>query len=132
MKRMRVLYMVAVIVCSFASRANAQGSVSWACGYPQAGTSAGSIVVQGTASPDCGWMLDPAATVTYWPEGGGVAQTANMVIGESGNWSLTITGLTPGATYNVVVQVVFGNLQMMTQATVAPDPATATAASCPP
>jgi hypothetical protein len=129
MKGMRVHFLVAVFVCAFASRANAQGTVTWACGYPQAGPM-GTIVVKGTATPDCGWNLG-GATVTYWPEGGGVAQTVTITVDTNGNWSGTFT-VAPGITYNVVVEVGFGNMQMMTTAAVAPDPATVTVSSCPP
>jgi hypothetical protein len=126
MKGLRVLFLVAVVVCSFASRANAQGSVTWASGYPQAGTQTGTIVGQGTATPDSGWMTG-GATVVYWPQGSGLQQTATMTIDMNGNWSFTISG-TPDTTYNVVVQVNFFNQQMMTMATVYSAPATATAA----
>ena len=125
MKRMSVLFLVAVLVCAFASRANAQGTVTWDPGYPQAGGSSGTIVGQGTATPDSGWLVNEG-TVIYWPAGGGVQQTQTFPVGT--NWSFTITGLTPGVTYNLVVEVPFYNQQTMTTATVSPDPATATAA----
>ena len=127
MKRMSVLFLVAVIVCAFASQANAQGMVTWDSGNPKAGGTTGTIVGQVTATPDCGWATG-AVTVIYWPEGGGVQQTQNCTIDMNGNWSFTINGLPPGATYNIVVRVTFGNEQTMTQATVSPDPTTAPAA----
>ncbi len=131
MKGVKVLFVVAVIVCCFASRASAQGTVTWACGYPQAGTTAGTIVLQGTATPDCGWGVQPSATVVYWPECGGVEQTMTITL-TSGSWNTSIIGLTPGASYNVVVQVNFGNEVCMNTVTVYSAPETAMAASCPP
>jgi hypothetical protein len=88
--------------------------------------------VQGTYTADCGWTVG-VASVTYWPVGacGGVAKST-VVLDMCGNWSSTISGLTPGATYNVVVQLNFREVQMMTTAQVNADAATATAASCPP
>jgi hypothetical protein len=127
---MSVLFLVAVFVCAFASRANAQGTVTWTSGYPHAGASSGAIVGQGVATPDSGWALagGSGCTVTYWPQGGGVQQTGPVIIDSNGNWSFTINGLTPGATYNIYIEVTFRNQQTNEIATVSPDPATATAA----
>ena len=121
MKRMSVLYLLAIVVCLFASKANAQGTVTWAAGYPKAGGTSGTIVIQGTATPDSGWVMD-SGTVVYWAEGGGLQQTANFAIDQNGKWSFTISGLTPSATYNIDVRVSFSNRQKMTTATVSPDP----------
>ena len=126
MKRLSVYFLGAVLVCAFASRANAQGTVTWASGYPKAGGSSGTIVGQGTATPDNGWRTG-GGTVIYWPVGGGLQQTQTFSIDMNGNWSFTI-GVPPGTTYNIVVQVSFINKQMMTSETVSPDPATATSA----
>ncbi len=121
MKRMSVILLVAVLVCAFASRANAQGTVTWATGYPKAGGTPGTIVGQGTATPDSGWVTG-GGTVIYWPVGGGVEVTQSSSV-TNGNWSFIISG-SPGVTYNIVVQVNF--IQNMTSASVSPDPATAT------
>lgn len=123
MKRMSILFLVAVLVGTFASRANAQGTVTLSA---EAGMSSGTIVCQGDATPDCGWV-DDSGTVIYWPVGGGVQQTQTFSAGRDG-WSCTISNLTPGVAYNIVVQVGFFNPSSMTSATVSPDPATAMAA----
>ena len=127
MKRMNVLFLVAVFVSAFASRANAQGTVTWTSSYPKAGESSGTIVGQGTATPDSGWVAD-TGTVIYYPVGGGLQQTQTFAIQSGGSWSFTLSSLTPGTTYNIVVQVPFYNPQTIISETVSPDPATATAA----
>jgi hypothetical protein len=122
MIRKSILILAAIMICLFASRAHAQGTATWSSGYPKAGTMQGTMIVQGTTTASCGYSFSGTGTVYYWPGGGGIQQSTSITVNTmTGNWGpLTISGLTSGTSYNVVVQV---NLQMgSTNVTVSTDP----------
>jgi hypothetical protein len=73
-------------------------------GFPIAVPNTGCALVLGRAGAERGYLLR-SATVTYF-ENGGEGRTAKAVFHQDGTFGTIISGLTPGATYQVLVEVV--------------------------
>jgi hypothetical protein len=86
-----------VVLCI--SDASAQGTASWAAGFPKTGTNAGEIDIKGTITADAGWMVT-GAQWEAWEDGKVVFTGVPLLI--AGTFDTAI-GLTAGKTYNVVV-----------------------------
>lgn len=78
----------------------------WKSALP--GANAGEIVIEGTFTPDACWTIDKQCQAVAWPlnkDGsigeGAVSVTINTM---TGAWSKTLTGLTSGQDYWIVVQ----------------------------
>lgn len=99
----RGLLPLATIALLFVSApANAQAAIKITSVGP--GQNAGDLLVKGTLTVQAGWTA-MSLRVLYDPAGGGVQGTkGGITIG--GNWSTTITGLTSGASYDVVAEVI--------------------------
>ena len=105
MKQVRLCLATLILALIFASQACAQGSLSWDCGYPTSGSLSGYIKVSGTTSLDCGWKLaGTSAVLKVWPDGQPENSMTFLTCGGS-SWSAMYGMLTPGAQYNVVVEI---------------------------
>jgi hypothetical protein len=128
MLRIRRFLLALAGLALFAHGALAATNV-WTANYPQSGTSAGQILISGTATPDAGATLAKVGSAHVWLAGanGGIATRVQITVdATTGAWSATLTGLTSGQSYNIVVQV----LQRVSGAnsqTIATTPATASA-----
>jgi hypothetical protein len=83
---------------------------TWARHYPREGKNAGEIRIKGTATADTGFTLvtgTGAGTAIVWPRGrhGGIVTTFPIDVADDGTWNTTLTGLTAGKHYYVVVEV---------------------------
>jgi hypothetical protein len=126
MRRTSTLLLVLVLLGLAAAPAQAQGTASWTTGYPKAGSGSGTIVIKGTTTPDSGWTVGATGQVIVWPQNGGASTTQTFSVNCNGSWGeVTISGLTTGQTYNVVVQIPVTSCSQG-GATVATSPATAT------
>jgi hypothetical protein len=81
-----------------------EGIVTLTPGFPIAIPKTGCALVFGNAGAERGYLLR-SATVTYF-ENGGEGRTAKAVFHPDGTFGTIISGLTPGATYQVLVEVV--------------------------
>jgi hypothetical protein len=104
----------------------------WTTNYPQSGgacDAAGTILISGTATPDAGAKLAKNGSAHVWLTGsnGGILSRVTITVNQTtGAWSATLTGLTSGQSYNIVVQVV-QRLGDDNSQTIATTPGTATA-----
>jgi hypothetical protein len=109
---MRVRLWAVVLILAFsATEASAQGTISWSEGSPSTAGS-GALSVQGTIVLDPGWSYlngcNPQVTITVWQDGLVQQQFTTGVMKNVGSGAFgpyTVSGLTPGATYNVIVEV---------------------------
>jgi hypothetical protein len=76
-----------------------EGTVTLTPGFPIAVPKTGCAIVFGSVRPERGYTLS-SVTATYW-ENGGVSRNAKAVIHADGSFCTIISGLTPGASYNV-------------------------------
>lgn len=76
-----------------------EGTVTLTPGFPIAIPKTGCAIVFGSVRPERGYTLS-SVTVTYW-ENGGESRNAKAVIYADGSYCTIISGLTPGASYNV-------------------------------
>jgi hypothetical protein len=107
--RLRTASPAAAIITLFAS-AVSMGNPDWSAGYPQPGSSSGSIAVAGTITLDSFLTTTGNVYVAVWPVGGGVQTTTTFTIssGQTGtiDWgSFTVTGLGRNQQYNVYTQI---------------------------
>lgn len=118
-----------VVACLANMQARAQGTNTWADGYPKTGTAVGSILYKGVATADEGWEIVGSGSITYWPVGGGVINVKQIVVDrQTGVWGEgSITGLISGREYNLVANVHVKNLTTLRIETISSDPKTAKA-----
>ena len=79
--------------------------VTWA----KPGKKAGTIEIQGIVTTDDGWAATSGATLDVWQDGCQVSSFRLSLAGKRPNYTFSFTAseLVSGATYNVVVDVVF-------------------------
>src|SRR5258708_21290811 len=110
MKRLRICLAMAALI-GLASPAFADGSIVWKSGYPTSNSS-GTITVDVIINVSGGWKYAGGITASVWQDG--CCVTTQMLApavtccGPTFPWDIgtfDISGLTSGATYNVIVEV---------------------------
>ena len=123
------LCLVLLACLVFVAVAYAQGTNSWATGYPKEGATKGSIVVKGTLVPDAGYIITGAGRAVIWKTGGGGTPLTIgfQVDATTGVWEKKIENLIPGQDYNVYCEA---DVKLMNKGSPIPratDPKVATA-----
>jgi hypothetical protein len=98
-----------LLVVAFVTEVRAQGTITWAAGFPKTGAAIGEIDIKGTITPDAGWTIS-SARAEAWEVGkvvftsDALALNINAVTGV-GTFDQAYA-LTAGKTYNVVVNAI--------------------------
>jgi hypothetical protein len=82
----------------------AEGTVRWATGYPLGIPNTGLALIQGRAKGSEGYQL-VYVRVQYWEDGSTVHEKV-AALRSDGTFGTVLSGLAPGASYNVMVRVV--------------------------
>jgi hypothetical protein len=107
MSRIRRFLLALAGLAFFAHGAFAATNV-WTANFPQTGTATGQILVSGTATADTNFKLAKFGSASVWLAGtnGGTIKHFPVTVNQTtGAWTGTLSGLTSGTSYNIVVQV---------------------------
>ena len=105
MKHLKVKAWLAVLmVAAFASAAQAQGTITFDCGYPK-GAGTGTISVSGKFTLDSGWTaVGTTGTLRIWQDGS-VVSTTTIAWGGGGFSHGGISGFDSCKDYNVTFEI---------------------------